>query len=256
MKGRHALSSGEHRRLACRCRWLADIRAQEKGRKISGEVHTTVPPCESSFWRAAKTNRPAACAPRNQSLRPLCLCGFILLLAMAGCRQDMYNQPKAKTDSATEFFKNGTSAQPIPPHTVEYRSARQNDAFSTGLTNGVLVAQLPMRLTPALLERGRERYDIYCAVCHGMSGEGNGEIVQRGFPAPPTYHSERLRNAPIGHFYDVITNGYGVMYSYASRVEPADRWAIAAYIRALQLSQHVKASELPPNEQKQLERAP
>ena len=88
-----------------------------------------------------------------------------------------------------------------------------------------------MKLTPQLLARGRERYDIYCAVCHGATGEGNGEIVQRGFPAPPTYHSERLRNAPIGHFYDVITNGYGVMYPYATRVAPNDRWAIAAYIR-------------------------
>jgi mono/diheme cytochrome c family protein len=185
---------------------------------------------------------------------PMLICAVLLLFA--GCRQDMYNQPKAKTYSATEFFDNGTSAQPIPPHTVEYHGARQNEAFYTGLTNGVLVAQLPMRLTPALLERGRERYEIYCAVCHGLSGEGNGEIVQRGFPAPPSYHLERLRNAPIGHFYDVITNGYGVMYSYASRVEPADRWAIATYIRALQLSQGMKASELSPNEQRQLERAP
>jgi mono/diheme cytochrome c family protein len=187
---------------------------------------------------------------------PLLMLSCAILLLFPGCRQDMYNQPKAKTYSATEFFDNGTSAQPIPPHTVEYHGVRQNEAFFTGLTNGVLVAQLPMRVTPALLERGRERYNIYCAVCHGISGEGNGEIVQRGFPAPPTYHSERLRNAPIGHFYDVITNGYGVMYPYASRVEPADRWAIAAYIRALQLSQDVKESELLPNEQRQLERTP
>ena len=165
----------------------------------------------------------------------------------------MYNQPKAKAYSATEFFADGTSARPIPPHTVEYHGAHENEAFYTGLTNGVLLANLPLQVTPELLERGRERYDIYCAVCHAATGEGNGEIVQRGFPAPPTYHSERLRNAPIGHFYDVITNGYGVMYSYASRVEPNDRWAIAAYIRALQLSQHASAGDLPPNERKQLE---
>jgi mono/diheme cytochrome c family protein len=177
----------------------------------------------------------------------LCLLGF------AACRQDMYNQPKAKAYSATEFFADGTSARPIPPHTVEYHGAHENEALYTGLTNGVLLANLPMQVTPELLGRGRERYDIYCAVCHGATGEGQGEIVQRGFPAPPTYHSERLRNAPIGHFYDVITNGYGVMYSYASRVEPNDRWAIAAYIRALQLSQHASAGDLPPNEQKQLE---
>jgi mono/diheme cytochrome c family protein len=165
----------------------------------------------------------------------------------------MYNQPKAKTDSATEFFADGTSARPLPPNTVEYRGREKNEAFYTGLTNGVLLAQLPMPVTPELLQRGRERFNIYCAVCHGASGEGHGEIVQRGFPAPPTFHSDRLRNAPVGHFYDVITNGYGVMYSYASRVEPDDRWAIAAYIRALQLSQHAAASYLPPNEQRRLE---
>jgi len=192
-------------------------------------------------------------SPEFVSTLVLLTLSYAVLLLFAGCRQDMYNQPKAKTYSATEFFENGTSAQPIPPHTVEYHGFRGNEAFYTGLTNGVLVAQLPMRLTPALLERGRERYDIYCAVCHGMSGEGNGEIVHRGFPAPPSYHSERLRNAPIGHFYDVITNGYGVMYPYASRVEPSDRWAIAAYIRALQLSRHAEMTDLPPNEQKRLE---
>ncbi len=136
-----------------------------------------------------------------------------LAFALSACRQDMYNQPKAKAYSATEFFADGTSARPIPPHTVEYHGAHENEAFYTGLTNGVLLGNLPMQVKPELLQRGRERYDIYCAVCHGATGEGNGEIVQRGFPAPPTYHSERLRNAPIGHFYDVITNGYGVMYS-------------------------------------------
>lgn len=180
---------------------------------------------------------------------------FAALLLFGACRQDMYNQPKAKPYSETDFFSNGTSARPIPAHTVQYHGAIENEALATGLTNGVLVAQLPIRLTPELLERGRERYEIYCAVCHGATGEGNGEIVQRGYPAPPTYHSERLRNAPIGHFYDVITNGYGVMSSYAARVEPAERWAIAAYIRALQLSQHAPASELPPNERAAMERA-
>ena len=179
------------------------------------------------------------------------LCAVIL--GFAACRQDMYNQPKAKTYSANDFFADGTSARPLPPQTVEYRGGREDEAFSTGLTNGLLTARLPRPVTPELLQRGRERYDIYCAVCHGATGAGDGEIVQRGFPAPPTYHSERLRNAPIGHFFDVMTNGYGVMYSYAARVEPDDRWAIAAYIRALQLSQHASAGDLPPNEQKRWE---
>lgn len=180
------------------------------------------------------------------------LVGAVLLLGTA-CRQDMYNQPKAKPYSETEFFADGTTARPLPAHTVRYLGATENEAFATGLTNGVLVAQLPIPLTPGLLERGRQRYEIYCALCHGTTGEGNGEIVRRGFPAPPTYHSERLRNAPIGHFYDVITNGYGVMFAYAARIEPNDRWAIAAYLRALQLSQHAAVDELPPEEQAALE---
>jgi mono/diheme cytochrome c family protein len=180
---------------------------------------------------------------------------LLLAFSCAACRQDMYNQPRTKPYSASNFFSDGTSARPLPPHTVEYHQPEENQAYFTGLVSGTFVSELPapLKLTPALLARGRQRFDIYCAVCHGLSGDGNGQIVQRGFPAPPTYHSERLRNAPLGHFYDVITNGYGVMYSYASRVEPNDRWAIAAYIRALQLSQDAKAAELPPNEQKTLE---
>ncbi len=179
------------------------------------------------------------------------------LLAL-GCRRDMYNQPKAKPLSASNFFRNGTSARPLPPHTVAQGEARANTAFYTGLTNGILVTQLPppLELTPQMLARGQERFDIYCAVCHGRTGEGNGEVVRRGFPAPPSYHLPRLRNAPIGHFYDVITNGYGVMYPYATRVEPADRWAIAAYIRALQLSHNASLSDVSAPERTQLERSP
>lgn len=170
----------------------------------------------------------------------------------------MYNQPKAKTYSKSEFFQDKSSARPLPDHTVQYHGVRENEAFYSGLSEeGVLLAQLPapLSLTPELLARGRERYDIYCAVCHGLNGNGHGQVVQRGFPPPPTYHSDRLRQAPLGHFYDVITNGYGGMYSYAQRVEPQDRWAIAAYVRALQLSQQ-KEAELPPNDRKLLEATP
>jgi mono/diheme cytochrome c family protein len=178
-----------------------------------------------------------------------------MALLFGACRQDMYNQPRTKPYSATDFFANGTSARPVPLHTIEYHSGLSNDAFSTGLSDGLLIAYLPapLKLTPELLQRGRERFDIYCAVCHGVTGAGDGEVVRRGFPAPPSYHSNRLRNAPLGHFYDVITNGYGVMYSYASRIEPQDRWAIAAYIRALQLSQHANPEDVPPNEIRKLE---
>ncbi len=181
---------------------------------------------------------------------------FALCLCSLGCRQDMYNQPKAKPLSENSFFENGTSARPLPPHTIAQGYADKGDAFHTGLVNGTLMTQLPMKLTPQLLMRGQERFNIYCAVCHGMTGDGNGEIVRRGFPAPPSYHIDRLRNAPIGHFYDVITNGYGVMYPYATRVEPADRWAIAAYIRALQLSHDAQMNDVPPAEQTKLEQKP
>jgi mono/diheme cytochrome c family protein len=119
-----------------------------------------------------------------------------------------------------------------------------------------LVNELPMPVTTELLARGQERFGIYCAVCHGDDAYGQGMIVQRGFPAPPSFHTDRLRQAPAGHFFDVMTRGYGVMYPYASRVTPADRWAITAYIRALQLSQHAPAAALPADIQVQLQKEP
>jgi mono/diheme cytochrome c family protein len=175
-----------------------------------------------------------------------------LALPFAACRPDMMNQPKAKPLSESDFFSNQAVARPIPPHTVERGGARENAAFYTGLTNGTYVTRLPVKLTPELLARGRERFDVMCAECHDRTGSGSGMVVQRGFPQPPSYHVPRLRNAPIGHFFDVITNGYGVMYSYAASVEPEDRWAIAAYIRALQLSHNMKASELTAAEQQKV----
>ena len=187
--------------------------------------------------------------------RPLALLACLAGCALVSCRPDMANQPKAKPLSRSDFFSDGTSARQPPPHTVPQGGARENVAFYTGLTNGIYITQLPVKLTPELLNRGRERFDAICAECHDRTGSGNGMVVQRGFPQPPSYHVDRLRNAPIGHFYDVITNGYGVMYSYAARVEPRDRWAIAAYIRALQLSHDAKPSDLKPAERAKLEAA-
>jgi len=115
------------------------------------------------------------------------------------------------------------------------------------------VADFPFPITREVLERGQQRFEIYCAVCHGRTGDGNGMIVQRGFPPPPSYHIDRLRQAPVGHFFDVMTHGYGVMYSYAARVEPRDRWAIAAYIRVLQLSHNAKLQDVPAPERARLE---
>ena len=177
------------------------------------------------------------------SLKLGCWC---LTLFSAACRHDMMNEPRAKTFAQSDFFKDGASARLLPLNVVPRGQAQVHDALHTGLTNGVYVTELPMQLTPQLLARGRERFDAICAECHGRVGDGNGMVVQRGFPVPASYHLDRLRNAPIGHFFDVMTNGYGAMFSYAAQVEPQDRWAIAAYIRALQLSQDANPNDLPP----------
>jgi mono/diheme cytochrome c family protein len=176
-----------------------------------------------------------------------------IALLLISCRPDMMNQPKAKPLSESDFFSNGANARQPPAHTVPRGDAREDTAFYTGQMNGTYVTQLPVKLTRDVMIRGRERFDAICAECHDRTGSGNGMVVQRGFPQPPSFHVDRLRNAPIGHFFDVITNGYGVMYSYATRVEPEDRWAIAAYIRALQLSHNAKLPDVDPAERATLE---
>lgn len=158
-----------------------------------------------------------------------------LCMALAGCGDhSMFQQNRYATFSKAGLFKDGTEAQPLP-----------EGAVAQGDLDRAQQATKPPQVDMALLSRGRERFDIYCSPCHGYSGRGDGMIVQRGFPAPPSYHSDRLRAADPQHFFDVITNGYGVMYSYASRVEPRDRWAIVAYIRALQQSQHADVADVP-----------
>ena len=156
-----------------------------------------------------------------------------LVVLLTGCEQNMYEQPKLKPYGAAPFFPGGLAAL-APPHGTVPRTADPEPRSET----------LPLQLTDALLARGRERYDIFCSPCHGRVGNGEGIIVQRGFPAPPSYHTDRLRRAPDRHFYAVISDGFGRMYSYASRVPIPDRWAIVAFIRALQLSQHATADDL------------
>src|SRR5580704_1088077 len=182
-------------------------------------------------------------------------CAPCLLAALfrCACRRYMFNQPKSDPLKESDFFADKAASRPIAPHTVARGHLDEDEAFYTGMIGTNLVTDLPMPVTKEMLQRGRERFEIYCEVCHGRAGEGNGMIVQRGFPAPPSYHIDRLRNAPIGHFYYVMTYGYGVMYSYASRVEPADRWAIAAYIRALQLSHDARIEDVPASQRPTLE---
>ena len=178
-----------------------------------------------------------------------------MLCALTGCRQDMFDQPKSSPLGPSDFFEDGAASRPIPPHTVARNQLDADEAFNAGMIGTNLVTTFPFPVTGAVLRRGRECYEIDCVPCHGETGDGNGIVVERGFPAPPSYNIQRLRDAPAGHFFDVMTRGYGVMYSYAARVTPADRWAIAAYIRALQLSQHATPADVPTNQLAELESA-
>lgn len=172
---------------------------------------------------------------------------------MAGCRLDMHVEPKYKGLEPSSFFNDGRSERPVVPGTVARGELRTDELYYTGKINGQIANLFPFAITKEDLDRGQERFNVYCAPCHDYTGSGNGMIVQRGFPAPPSYHIDRLMKAPVGHFFDVMTNGYGTMYSYAGRVSPRDRWCIAAYIRALQLSQNAPTSDVPPNELTKLE---
>lgn len=146
----------------------------------------------------------------------------------------MWNGSKLRPLAASPQFADESASQPLVPGTIARGELRTNDAMFTGRSGGKLVTKFPFPITLKVLERGQERFNIYCSPCHSKVGDGQGMIVKRGFPPPPDYGIVRLRQAPIGHFFDVMTHGYGAMFSYASRVSPNDRWAIAAYIRVLQ----------------------
>ncbi len=175
-----------------------------------------------------------------------------LLLSAAGCAHNMSEQPRYNPLAPSDFFADGRSERPVVPGTVAHGAPGFGDAFVTGRANGEVVGRMPVPVTRELLERGRQRFDIYCSPCHGRTGNGQGMIVKRGFRTPPSYHIQRLRDAPDGHFFEVITNGFGQMYSYADRVVPADRWAIIAYIRALQFSQAATLDDVPSPERGRL----
>jgi mono/diheme cytochrome c family protein len=168
-----------------------------------------------------------------------------LLLAGCGVRLDMHVQPKMKPLRQSDFFADGRGSRPLIPGTIARGQLREDAYFYTGMVNGREGDFMPVPVTKELLERGQERFNIYCAPCHSRTGDGQGMIVQRGYRRPPSYHDPKLLNAPLGHFYDVISNGFGAMPDYAAQVAPHDRWAIVAYIRALQLSQHAPASLVP-----------
>jgi mono/diheme cytochrome c family protein len=179
-----------------------------------------------------------------------------MLGALAACRQDMHDQPKERTFRSTSFYKDHRSERPQVAGTVARGELDLDDHFYRGKVDGKPAETFPMPITAAILARGRERYEIYCTPCHGKVGDGDGMIVARGMRRPPSYHIERLQNSPPGYFFDVITNGFGAMYDYSDRIKPADRWAIIAYVRALQQSQNAKIEDVPEPERERLVKSP
>lgn len=170
-------------------------------------------------------------------------------MVTSACRLDMHVQPRYNPLAKSDFFSDQRAARPLVEGTVARGDARSDTYFYTGKIGNNPGEYMPFPLTKEVLERGRERYNVYCSPCHSRLGDGNGFVPTRGFSRkPPSYHIERLQKAPLGYFFDVMTNGYGVMLDYSAQVSPHDRWCIAAYIRALQLSQNATSAEVPPGQ--------
>jgi mono/diheme cytochrome c family protein len=176
-----------------------------------------------------------------------------MLLFSAACRQDMHDQPKYQPLEQSSFFLDEQASRSPVPGTVA-RGELQDDALLyTGKVDGSDALMFPFRIDDSVMARGQQRFNIYCSPCHGRTGMGDGMVVQRGYRRPPSFADERLRQAPIGHFFDVMTNGFGAMPDYAAQIRPTDRWAIAAYVRALQLSAHATIDDVPVAERGRLE---
>jgi mono/diheme cytochrome c family protein len=217
------------------------------------------------------SNGPVTPCPRGRGHGTRLTTLTILLLSFAGCQQEMAEQPSFRPLAPSEFYADGQSARPLVAGTVARGDAQLDRAMATGqrgpdqggaamdstsggvslvvartaLAEKPYVDAIPLPVSRALLDRGRERYGIYCSVCHGPLGDGDGIVVERGFTRPPTYHDQRLRSAPVGYFFDVITHGYGSMPDYAAQIPPRDRWAIVGFVRVLQFSQYAPVDELP-----------
>jgi hypothetical protein len=168
---------------------------------------------------------------------------------VGACREDMQNQPRFNPLRQSDFYASGRSERPVVAHTIARGQLDADTYFYTGMVGPKQPGDLmPFPVTAGVLQRGRERFNIFCSPCHSRLGDGNGMIPQRGFRHPPSFHIDRLRAAPVGHFFDVITHGLGAMPDYAQQIPPRDRWAIIAYIRALQLSQHATLADVPPGQ--------
>ncbi len=174
-------------------------------------------------------------------------------LALGACRQDMHDQPKYIPLRESQFFGDDRSARPLVQGVVARGQLQEDPLLYTGKENGADTTEFPFPIDDKVMARGQERFNIYCSPCHGRTGLGDGMVVRRGFRRPPSFHDDRLRTAPIGHFFDVMTNGFGAMPDYAEQVQVSDRWAITAYIRALQLAGHATLSDVPPDMRNQIQ---
>ena len=180
-----------------------------------------------------------------KSNRSLAVPALAALVLVAGCRQDMHNQPKYRPLRPSTLFADGSSARQPVEGTVARGTLNTDEALFTGMANGAPVSEMPFAITAQDLDRGQERYNIFCAPCHDQTGSGTGMVVQRGYRQPPSFHIERLKTVEPGYMFDVITNGFGVMPDYRVQIDPRDRWRIIAYVKALQLSQPTVAEPAP-----------
>jgi len=203
------------------------------------------------FHGDAKTSSRAIARDLGGWARGLIL--VALVLSLGACRQKMSNQPRYDPLEASDFFADGMSARPRIDGTVARGELSTDPFFDTGKVNGAVTDGFPIPVTLEVINRGHERYDIYCSECHSRTGDGNGMIPSRGYRRPPSFHTETLRTATTGHIFDVMTNGFGAMPPYGKMIPPRDRWAIVAYIRALQLSQHATVADVPANDRAQLD---
>jgi mono/diheme cytochrome c family protein len=184
-------------------------------------------------------------------------CYALLAVAVVGCHPDMWVQPKHKAQDQSDFFADGASSRMPVEGTVAYGDVKDDDAYYRGYVDGKLVDQMPVPMSRELLERGKERFEVFCINCHGAVGDGQGMIAKRGYNVErpvATYHTDRLREMPVGHFFDVITNGYGAMFPFSDRIPVEDRWAIVAYIRVLQRAQNGTMADVPADKREELDR--
>jgi mono/diheme cytochrome c family protein len=215
-----------------------------------------VRPCDEGSATPADPSGPVqskSLGMTNQLRRGAAL--VLLAAAVTACRQDMHDQPKYRPFRESDIFADKRSARPLVPGTVARGTLREDTVLYTGKVGNDFATEIPVKVTAELLARGQTQFQVFCSPCHGRTGRGDGMVVQRGFKKPSSYHVDRLRQMPIGYFYDVMTNGFGAMADYSAQVSPMDRWAIAGYVRTLQYSQYAPAADVPADKHPELDRS-